>query len=39
LERTLAQVRDEQEFQRRLLTERAPGVRPAETRQTGEATR
>jgi hypothetical protein len=39
LERTLAQVRDEQEFQRRLLTERAPGARPAETRPMGESTR
>jgi hypothetical protein len=38
LERSLTQVRDEQEFQRRLLTERTPaGVRLPASQQTGEA--
>ena len=36
LERSLTQVRDEQEFQRRLLTERAPAP-SSEARRTGEA--
>jgi hypothetical protein len=36
LERSLTQVRDEQEFQRRLLTERAAAA-PPDARRTGEA--